>query len=792
MFKNYLKTALRVLFKNKLYTIINIVGLGVAIGCSIVAYLNYQFSQNFDSYHVNKDRIYRLNSYKIINNQRENWAVTPMPMAPALKENIAGVDEFSRIARGSGIFRYGEKVFNENFHYVDKDFYDMFTFPVKYGSKKTLYSNDGIVLIADVAEKYFGDINPVGKQITIRTNGKKFEFVVSGVVENPPLNSSLYIRILFPMGRYKDLTGIDPADWKNWAGSAFIMLKENSPVSRIEQQLQSYKEITNQSNKSWRAAGFYLDPLPLISFHYQELRANILKPNLHPAAIMVPSIVAALVLLLACFNFLNTSIAFSGKRLNEIAVRKVLGVKKLQLLLQFIGESFILSFIALLIGIMFAEVFVPAYASLWPQLHFPTNFLADRDIILFLVGLLFFITITSGAYPAIYISSYKPVSIFRNKQKLKGANPLIRILLVFQFTLSMITIISGVVFSQNADFVRNYDMGFEVNKIIAVPVQNENDFKLYKSKIENNPQISEISATRFIVGFGYNVTEALLNGTRTQLNYLVIGENYLQTMRLKVIKGRGFNKNMDTDYDASIMVNESFVKKYNWNSIEGKTIKFNNDGVEKEYKVIGIVKDFNTNGVWHRIEPLVLRFSRTTDSKNMVIRFSGNDTKGVYEYLAREWKKLFPDEPFDAFYQSDMLNDAIFVSNSISTVMYYVALLALIISAMGLFALISLSISKRTKEIGIRKVLGATVTGISRLITKEYIILFILSSGIAIFSGYYLSKMFISSIFVYYVKFGVLPFLVAIMIVFFIVAFTIGYQIYKAATSNPVEALRYE
>ena len=176
----------------------------------------------------------------------------------------------------------------------------------------------------------------------------------------------------------------------------------------------------------------------------------------------------------------------------------------------------------------------------------------------------------------------------------------------------------------------------------------------------------------------------------------------------------------------------------------------------------------------------------------MVIRFSGNDTKGVYEYLAREWKKLFPDEPFDAFYQSDMLNDAIFVSNSISTVMYYVALLALIISAMGLFALISLSISKRTKEIGIRKVLGATVTGISRLITKEYIILFILSSVIAIFSGYYLSKMFISSIFVYYVEFGVLPFLVAIMIVFFIAALTIGYQIYKAATSNPVEALLYE
>ena len=448
MLISYIKTALRVLFKNKLYTIINIVGLGVAIGCGIVAYLNYQFSQSFDSYHINKDRIYRLNSYKIINNERENWAVTPMPLAPALKENIAGVDDYTRIREGFGIFRYKEKVFNENFHYVDNDFFKMFTFPLKYGDKNHLLENNGIVITENIADKYFGNINPVGKQLTITVDNKNIEFFIDGVIKNPPLNSSLYVRILLPISRYKELTDKDPANWENWSQTTFIMLKKNYPVSTVENQLQTFRQITNKSNIDWEVAGFYLDPLSEVAFHSRDLRSNILMNNLHPAAIVGPSVIAMLILLLACFNFLNTSIAFSGKRLNEIAVRKVLGVKKSQLIFQFLGENLILCVLAIIAGIMFAEIFVPAYASLWPYLSFPANFLNDWKVILFLIALLLFITITSGIYPAIYVSSYESVNIFRNKQKLKGSNPLIRILLVFQFTLSITTIIVGFIFQK--------------------------------------------------------------------------------------------------------------------------------------------------------------------------------------------------------------------------------------------------------------------------------------------------------------------------------------------------------
>lgn len=792
MLKNYIKTAFRVLLKNKLYAIINIFGLSVAIACGIVAYLNFQFSQSFDSYHVNKDKIYRLNSYKVINNQREDWAITPLPLAPALRENIAGVEDYTRIKRGTGIFRYDEKVFNEVFHYVDKDFFKMFTFPLKYGDKNNLLNKDGIVITTKIAEKYFGDINPVGKQISVTVDNKRTDFLISGVMKDPPLNSSLYVSILLPLSRYKDMTGNDPAEWENWSHTTFIMVKDGFPISGIESQLQKFKDITNNANKDWELGGFYLEPLPKVAFNSRELRSNILMPNLHPAAIVGPSVISLLILLLACFNFLNTSIAFSGKRLNEIAVRKVLGVKKTQLIFQFLGENLLLCLISIAAGVMLAELFVPAYASLWPQLSFPVNFIGDWNVIMFLVFLMLFITIVSGIYPAIYISRFESINIFRNKQKLKGSNPLIRILLVFQFTLSITTIIMGLIFYKNAGFIKTFDMGFETKDILIVTVQDKNDYELLKSRIENNPLISEISSTRNILGFGYNIQEAKVEGVKTQLDYLSVGERYLQSMGLKVIKGREFNKEIETDYDNSIIVNENFLKQYGWTSIDNKTIKMKNEDIEKDYHVIGVVKDFNTNGVWRKIKPMALTFSRVDNNPNLVVKYTDVNSKKVYELINNEWKSLFPNLPFEAVYQSVILDGAAAVSESISTVMFYVALLALIISAMGMFALISLSVAKRTKEIGIRKVLGASIWGIGGLISKEYLIVFLISSIIAVISGYYLAVLFISSIFAYYVEFGIIPFLLSILIVLLIAIMTIGSQLYKAATSNPVEALRYE
>lgn len=792
MLKNYLKTAGRVLLKNRLYAIINIIGLSVAIACGIVAYLNFQFSQSFDSYHVNKDRIYRLDSYKIINNQRENWAITPMPLGQAAKDNIPGVEDYTRIRRGTGIFRFGDKVFNEDFHFVDKDFFIIFSFPIKYGSKSDLLNKDGIVMTSRAAEKYFGDINPVGKQIAITINNKKHNFFISGVIKNPPLNSSLYVNILLPVSRIKELTNLDPENWNYWSQTTFLMLKKDYKSSTVENKLQYFRDVTDKANVDWQIAGFYLEPLSEVAFHSKDLRGNILKQNLHPAAIVTPSIIAILILLLACFNFLNTSIAFSGKRLNEIAVRKVLGVKKVQLIAQFLSENLILCFLATAAGIMLAEIFVPAYASLWPNLTFPADFITDPNVLIFLFILLIFTTVASGIYPALYISKFEAVNIFRNKQKIKGGNLLVRMLLVFQFTLSIATIIVGIIFYNNAGFIKNYDLGFDTQNILIVPVSDKNDYELLKANIENSPLISGIASSNSIIGFSYSIQEATVSGVKAQINYLSVGEKYLQAMGLKIIKGRNFNKDMKTDYGHSVIVNESFLKKYGWGSFENKTIRMRTGDQENEYSVIGVVKDFNENGVWRKISPMVLRFSDLSDNNNLIVKYAGGTASKTYKYVNKTWKELFPNKPFEAVFQSVMLDEAELVSKSISRLMFYVALLALIISAMGMFALISLNVAKRTKEIGIRKVLGSSIWEIGRMVSKEYIMVFLIACILAVVSSYYLAKMFISSIFAYYVNFGIMPFLLAILIVFFIALLTIGGQLYKAATSNPVEALRYE
>ncbi|MFC2136052.1 ABC transporter permease, partial [Bacteroidota bacterium] len=304
--------------------------------------------------------------------------------------------------------------------------------------------------------------------------------------------------------------------------------------------------------------------------------------------------------------------------------------------------------------------------------------------------------------------------------------------------------------------------------------------------------IIDVSASRYLVGFGYSLTEAIVDEEDTQLNYLEFGENYVETMGLEIIEGRSFNKELATDYDESVLVNQTFIDKYGWNSIRDKTLKIRDENIDKEYRVIGLVKDFSINGVWRKIEPLVIVFAKPERNNYLIARFTGNDPKVVFEDIQAQWKQTFPDRPFGGFYQAEINEEAVKVSNSIGTIFLYISLIAILISAMGLFALISLNVAKRTKEIGIRKVLGATVLSIGRLISKEYVVLYIIASLLAVGSGYYMVNIFISSIYAYYVQFGAVPFILSILIVLFIGLITVSSQVYGVATLNPADAIRDE
>jgi ABC-type antimicrobial peptide transport system permease subunit len=792
MFKSYFKIAIRNLYKNKLYSFINIFGLGVAIAVCIVGYVNYQFSQSYDTFHQNAENIYLLNTYRIVNENRQNMASSPTLLAPTIQENLPGVDKYTRIAQSGGVLRYEEKVFNETLYYVDDNFFDVFTFPMLMGEKDALKDKNSVVITDEIAVKYYGNENPIGKQIIINPSGEtEYSFFVRGVIEKPSSISSLRPSVCIPYERQEEMLGYDLKAWNDWTSAAFIQTSPEVIPSHIERQMQDYTQIVNEANPQFPVNGFYLTPLLQLAFVTRDTGGPFFQ-GFHPAAIIAPSVVALLILLLACFNFVNTSIAYASGRLKEIGIRKVIGGMRSQLIKQFLGENLILCFIALLLGILLAKPFTNFYDNLFPEFYFYLDYLENPGLLIFLIGLLLFTAIASGAYPAFYISKFNPVSIFRGKQQLGGTNPLIRVLITFQFAVSILAIISGIVLYKNSAFIENFDLGFDKEQVLVVPVRGEKNYNLLKSTIESHPAVVSIGASQHLMGRSWTRRDIEVDDIKTRIAVFDIGENYFETTGFRLAEGKSFNHNLKADAEQSVMVNETMVKTYGIESAVGRYIKFNSPTPGREYRVIGIVKDFHLVGLWREVEPMALRYTPPERYLYLSVKFNLNNAKIINEYIQTSWKKLFPHLPYDGFFQTEILLEALNLTESLKLLFIYIAVIVIITSGMGLFALVSLNIVKRTKEIGIRRVLGATFTDISFLISREFILLVLIAGVLGSVMGYFAITAFMSSIWVYYVDFGIMPFIFSALLLFVLAILTVSSQVFSVATSNPTDSLRYE
>ncbi|MCP4580708.1 MAG: FtsX-like permease family protein [candidate division Zixibacteria bacterium] len=792
MFKRYFIIALRSLYKNKLYSIINIIGLGVAMAMCVVGYVNYQFSQSFDSAHQNADHIYLVNSYRMSDDVRENWSLIPIPMAPAFKNDIPGIEKFSRVSTGGGTFRHEDKVFNELIHYVDEDFFDIFTFPLIAGNQGVSLGHNGLIISDRLAEKFFEGEDPIGKQIIIRADGDlEYEFIVRGVIDRPEKNSSMILDACVPFERVKDLRGFELAEWDKFTRATFIQVMDNTSPTEIERKLQTYTQIVNNANEDFQFSGFYLTPLRQLANTTHELLGDPFNQGLHPAAIIAPSVTALLVLLLACFNFINTSIAFSSRRLKEIGIRKVIGGRRGQLVMQFLGENIVLCLVAIIVAAALAEIFVPAYDSLWPELDLKMNYYENLGMVGFLVGLLLFTAVAAGAYPAFYISKFNPISIFRGKLKLGGTNPLIRILLTFQLALSMTAIIAALVLGKNAEYIETFNLGYDQENILVLPVNGEDEYKIMKSAVSDNPNIINIGATRHLMGHYIVYTDVEIEQRKTRVNLFDIGENYFETVGLELVEGRTFDSGRITDMSEAAIVNETLVKKFGWENALDKAITFQRSDSTAEYRIVGVVKDFHINGVESRLRPTVLRLASKDRLLNMPIKM-GDDVTGTASRIETTWKKLFPHRPYEGFWLDDVLNGQRQVNRSIKLVFLYIAVMVIVISGMGLFALVSLNIARRTKELGIRKILGASISNISFIIIKEFILLIVIGGVLASVLAYFLLNSLMGSIWTYYCEFSLAPYALAAVIVLAVAILTVGFQTFKAALANPVDSLRHE
>ena len=791
MFKNYLKVAIRNLLSNKLYAFINILGLGVAIAFCVVAYLNHAYNYDFDGFHQNAEKIFRVKTTRVMNGVEQRFGIVPRPLGPALATDFSAVQNTVRLTTAGVVFKVGDNVFNEDVWHADPSFFEMFTFPLKYGSQDVLNDKGKIVLSEEMALKYFGNENPLGKQITVRYgNGETREFLIGAVAERIPDHSSIQFGVLAALDVLIEV-GIDKEnDWSDWADAVFVQFADPSEVATVENRFESYIAAHNAVSPNFPIARFYFDPLKQLgrSAWSDDLRSDILKSAMHPAGMISPSIIAALLLLMACFNYINTSIAFSSKRLKEIGVRKVIGGGRRHVIVQFMSENLLLCVLALVLGMALSEIFVPIHDNLWEYFELTLDYSENLGLLAFLAGLLLFIGIVAGGYPAFYISAYQPVAILRGKQKFGGASLLSRILLAFQFSVSVLTLIASLVFVQNADFLKNIDLGYNREQVVVVPLGDAKNYEPYRNAIERNSSIVGLSGCRDQVGLKWRTQPVESASLKSQAEVLGVGPDYLETMSLRLVAGRGFGQDLATDVGESIIVNQKLVREFGWGEPLGQTLTIDST----RYTVVGVVEDFYNYGVLRPMLPSVFRLVKPEAFRYLAVRLRPENMAATSELLRSEWRRLLPDVPYEGFYQDEKMAKAISVSESIKTGFLYISFLAIAIAAMGLFALVSLNIARRTKEIGIRKVLGASILHIVKLLNREFVRLLITAALVASIAGYFSVQVLLKSIYAYHVGFSLVPFVLAGLSVFIIALLTVGSQVLKVATANPVDSLRYE
>ncbi|HNP17826.1 MAG TPA: ABC transporter permease [Fulvivirga sp.] len=791
MIKNYLKITFRSLWKRKGFVTINVLGLAVAISCCIVAYLNFDYNQKFDVEHKNADKIYRINSKRIFQDRTRLLGYTPRPMGRIIEENIKDIDKLAQYERRGANIRIGDDFFGTGISYVDPNFLEMFTFEMVSGSVD-LTDNSNIYISDDLAIKYFGQEDPLGKSITHVLDSGVRDYVVAGVFKKQASNSSfMFVEAITNYDNYflsyKDDN--DKGNWQVW-NTTFIELKDPSRIPIIEKQLQAYIEPQNKAREDFQITSYYLDPFKGMAIRDEKLQVgSSTREGLPSAAVMAPLIMSGLLLLLACFNFTNTSIAISGTRLKEIGLRKVMGGLRSQLIRQFLVENILLCLMAMIIGLIIAEFFVPAYSQMWDFLEIKLSYTEDLGLIGFLFLLLIITGVIAGSYPAFYISKFEPVSILKGTQKFGGTSPFTKTLLSLQLTIALLAIIASVAFVRNAQYQNDFDLGYEGDGIIHVVFNNTNDYEIYKNAVVNDPRILSYSGTEHQLMESYRNDPVKFEDQEEEVDILNVDDNYLKTMDMRLLEGRNFNRDSETDIKESIIVTKKFARLFNWDNPIGKRIVWA-DTVQ--LFVVGVVDDIYTNALWRPLEPLMFRLADKKDYRFLSVNTKPSQVIAVNSYMEAKWKEIFPNKLYNGEYLNVDITEAALVNNNILKMFGFLGSVALILSISGLFTLVSLNIIKRLKEVAIRKVLGASIGSIAVKLNKQFIIIILIAIALSSLMSYFMIGGLMSSIWAYHVSLGAMIFIASGLVFLLISVLTVGSKVYGAAAANPVDSLRNE
>ena len=792
MIKNYFKVAIRHLWKNKVYVIINTSGLGIAMACCMTAYLLIAYNIEFDDY-FKREQVQNivkvLHHFETSVGEKDKELVCPIVMAPLAAEEISGIKDFTRFCNDDGILSYGENAFHENIRFADPLFFKMFPLDLAYGTHKDFENRESIFLSQQLAMKYFADQDPVGETITVEINGKKYQAVVGGVFEKLPLNISFNVYALMRIETFMDAYSIEQNQWDaNYSASTLFKLGDVDQRNRIGEQMNKYVKLSNEQKRDSQTASFELVPFSTPIINGEVSRSNLRLP-IPTVALVIFSTLGFIILLIACFNLTNTTMALTGKRLKEIGVRKVVGSGRSQIATQFLLEMIITISLAIIAGLLMAQIIVPKFATMW-QLQYGLDDLNSLNLIIALVILLFCAALLAGIYPALFNSKLSPLALFKGGRHLKDTTHLTRAMLVVQFSLSVIVFIAGIVFTQNAVYQKNMSLGYDKESILTVSVRGEQEFVLLRNRIERNHKIERISGAENHIGpFSAYYKTVKIDTTVFKTNVYQVGANYFRTVGLSLKSGRDFTEGSKMDYEFAAIIDENFAANHNLAKPIDAQIWYE----DKPYRVVGVVNNHLSGLKQGDDSEHFYTLSMPSNYNVMVLRTNPEDRLNVLNSIETEWKKTFPGKPFQSDIQEDIVYDeAGGYNTNLKQILLFLTVLGSLLSASGIFALASLNVQRRTKEIGVRKVLGASVTSIIKLINKEFAIILGLAAMLGGVGGYFLTIALMNSLYVQHIDVGFLTVSLCGLIIFVVGLSTTSGTIFKAAVTNPTETLRNE
>ncbi len=800
MLKNYFKTAWRNAWKNKVFSVINILGLSVGLTCCILIFLFVQQELGYDQFNIHAKNIYRIASVMQGITDKSDLAVTPAPWAPMMKKDFPEIREYTRLLKDEKVLigQSGQQHFYETqMLYADSTFFNVFTIGLEEGDVlHALEKPNSIVLTEESVRKYFGNANPIGKTLEVNSFGRNFNVEVTAIAKEIPSTSHFNFNSIVSLQTLGDLSSM----WSFHMMQSYLLLNDNSSAASLEKKFPGFvnKYIINNPQADGKN-DIYLQPLTDI--HLRSHLTGEIGTNGDITSIYMFAGVALFILLIACFNFINLSTAKSLTRAKEVGLRKVVGADKKQLLSQFLGETTLFALIALFIAITLAWLILPLFNQLSGRV-LSIDFENNYSLLLLLISLVVGVGILAGIYPAVVLSAFKPIEVLKGKF-VKSSNGVLfrKVLVTLQFAVSIALIASTILVSNQLDFLKNKQLGFDKEDLVLLTLPRDSDsarLVSFKNSLLNDKDILSVAASSSVPSDRIPVN--LMNDGNTDLSkavsmqMLFTDDAFIQTMKMQVVAGRDFNKDMPTDKTEGFIINEEAAKTFGWQNAAqaiGKTIQWvNPNTIIKSGKVIGVVKDFNITPLKSTVQPLVMHYLPQR-FQYLYIRFNQTNAAAVLATIQKQFNQFYAKQSFEYSFLDDTLNNLYVSEQKLSTIFSYFSFLAIFITCLGVLGLSFYSIQQRIKEIGIRKVLGASVSSITGELLKEFVKPVIIAALIATPLAWYAMTKWLEG-FAYHIQINWMVFLLTTLMVLFLAILTMSVQTIKAAIANPVKSLRTE